>query len=55
LGEVPTHAQYIGGSVILLGVFLSQVGIKQRANCRHRVGAVDLERSIESKMGFKGI
>jgi drug/metabolite transporter (DMT)-like permease len=55
LGEVPTHAQYIGGSVILLGVFLSQVGIKKRANSRQRVGAVDLEQSIESKMGFKGI
>ncbi|AFY92199.1 DMT family transporter [Chamaesiphon minutus] len=55
LGEVPTHAQYIGGSVILLGVILSLVGIKKRANCRQRVGAVDLEQSIESKMGFKGI
>jgi drug/metabolite transporter (DMT)-like permease len=55
LGEIPTYAQYIGGSVILLGVFLSQIGIKNRANCRHRVGSVDLEQSIESKMGFKGI
>jgi drug/metabolite transporter (DMT)-like permease len=55
LGEVPTRAQYIGGCVILLGVFLSQVGMKQRANSRDQVGSVDLEQSIESKMGFKGI
>jgi hypothetical protein len=38
-----------------MGVFLSQVGIKRRANCRQRVGAVDLEQSIESQMGFQGI
>lgn len=27
LGEVPTRAQYIGGVVILVGLFLGQVGI----------------------------
>ncbi|MBE9031137.1 DMT family transporter, partial [filamentous cyanobacterium LEGE 11480] len=31
LGEVPTMAQYIGGSIILLGVLLNQIGVaKQR-------------------------
>ncbi|MTJ48399.1 DMT family transporter [Dolichospermum sp. UHCC 0259] len=27
LGEVPTLAQYIGGSVVIFGIFLSQVGV----------------------------
>ena len=27
LGEVPTLAQYIGGSVIIFGIFLTQVGV----------------------------
>jgi drug/metabolite transporter (DMT)-like permease len=27
LGEAPTLAQYIGGSLILVGILLSQVGI----------------------------
>jgi drug/metabolite transporter (DMT)-like permease len=29
LGEVPTLAQYIGGSLIIFGIFLSQVGIRK--------------------------
>lgn len=28
LGEVPTLAQYIGGSVVIFGIFLSQVGVR---------------------------
>jgi drug/metabolite transporter (DMT)-like permease len=55
LGEVPTSAQYIGGSVILLSLFLSQVGISNQTNRRKIVSSVDMEQSIESKMGFKGI
>jgi drug/metabolite transporter (DMT)-like permease len=55
LGEVPTSAQYIGGSVILLSLFLSQVGIGNRTDCRNIVSSVDMEQSIESRMGFKGI
>jgi drug/metabolite transporter (DMT)-like permease len=55
LGEVPTSAQYIGGSIILLSLFLSQVGISNQTNRRKIVSSVDMEQSIESKMGFKGI
>jgi drug/metabolite transporter (DMT)-like permease len=32
LDEVPTRAQYIGGMIILLGLFLSQVGIRARTD-----------------------
>jgi drug/metabolite transporter (DMT)-like permease len=56
LGEVPTNAQYIGGGVILLGLFFSQVGIKYQTDLTNpQVSSVCLEQSIESNMGFKGI
>jgi drug/metabolite transporter (DMT)-like permease len=58
LGEVPTHAQYVGGSIILLGLLLSQVGIQRQTARRAamtRVSSAPTEQAIESKMGFKGI
>jgi drug/metabolite transporter (DMT)-like permease len=57
LGEVPTRAQYIGGMVILLGLFLSQVGIKSRTSRLKSIGvnSNETEQEIEAKMGFKGI
>ena len=58
LGEVPTHAQYLGGSTILLGVLLSQVGIQRQAARSigmTEVNATPMEQVIEAKMGFKGI
>jgi drug/metabolite transporter (DMT)-like permease len=56
LGEVPTNAQYVGGGVILLGLFFSQVGIKyQTDRANPQVSSVCMEQSIESNMGFKGI
>jgi drug/metabolite transporter (DMT)-like permease len=48
LGEAPTSAQYIGGSVILLGIFLSQVGIWRQSSTQEK-------QTIENKIGFKGI
>jgi drug/metabolite transporter (DMT)-like permease len=58
LGEAPTQAQYIGGSVILLGIFLGQVGI-QRKGLRNGLGSntnvITTELTVETQMGFKGI
>lgn len=51
LGEAPTQAQYIGGSVILFGVFLSQVGIWHQSS----IQAIQEKQTIESKIGFKGV
>lgn len=48
LGEVPTQAQYLGGSVILFGIFLSQVGISRQSS-------IEEKQTIENKIGFKGI
>jgi drug/metabolite transporter (DMT)-like permease len=43
LGEVPTHAQYIGGVVILVGLFLGQLGIKARTNRLKSIGISSME------------
>ncbi|MBD2603648.1 DMT family transporter [Scytonema hofmannii FACHB-248] len=48
LGEVPTQAQYLGGSVILFGIFLSQVGISRQSSTQEK-------QTIENKIGFKGV
>jgi drug/metabolite transporter (DMT)-like permease len=51
LGEIPTGPQYIGGAVILLGVFLSQFGISQ-----HKVDKVkQVSPAMSDEGGFKGI
>lgn len=56
LNEIPTNAQYIGGAVILLGLFLSQIGIqRQMASTNVHMSPVYTEQSIESEMGFRGI
>jgi len=50
LGEIPTMAQYIGGSVILLGALFNQIGIWQEAK-KFPSRKFSLDRFI----GFKGI
>jgi drug/metabolite transporter (DMT)-like permease len=58
LGESPTQAQYIGGSVILLGIFLGQVGIQRRSLTQEPIGGVistPVQQAVETQMGFKGI
>ena len=48
LGEVPTMAHYIGGSVIILGIIFNQLGT---AHLRDSVAS----KEMEEKVGFKGI
>ncbi|WP_407901016.1 DMT family transporter [Scytonema sp. NUACC26] len=58
LGEAPTLAQYIGGGVILIGIFLSQIGTRRQASHRSEFSKVDstqAEQQVETGMGFKGI
>ncbi|MCJ8280118.1 MAG: DMT family transporter, partial [Rivularia sp. ALOHA_DT_140] len=53
LGEVPTVAQYIGGSIVVIGIFISQIGIRQqnkRLNNREK-----LAKEADNEVGFKGI
>lgn len=57
LGEVPTLVQYIGGGVILIGIFISQIGIwrQKSINAASQVSSTQKLQEIESGMGFKGI
>ncbi|BFM40351.1 DMT family transporter [Synechocystis sp. LKSZ1] len=58
LGEIPTHAQFVGGSIIFLGLVLSQVGVYSQTLRRlamTRVTSAQAEQAIETQMGFKGI
>ena len=48
LGEVPTMAHYIGGSVIILGIVLNHIGAARQRN------SID-SKEMEGKVGFKGI
>lgn len=54
LDEIPTQAQYIGGGIILIGLALGQIGIRQAA--RHSLNISQVDRmKIEMGMGYKGI
>jgi drug/metabolite transporter (DMT)-like permease len=58
LGEAPTQAQYIGGGVIVLGIFLGQVGIQCRSLTQGAIGgtvSTPVQQAVETQMGFKGI
>jgi drug/metabolite transporter (DMT)-like permease len=56
LGEVPTQAQYIGGSVILAGIFLSQIGIQGKGSAHVAMGesSTPIEQTVETRIGFRG-
>ena len=51
LGEVPTMAHYIGGSVIIIGIIFNQIGVSRQNNSTKNETA---ER-MEEQVGFKGI
>ncbi len=60
LGEVPTRAHYIGGSVILVGLLLSQFGRYYRMERTPTPpvasdNAVHQEQTIAANMGYKGV
>lgn len=57
LGEAPTNAQYIGGCTILVGIFISHIGIRRHENLRHTEKKlfVSTKQEIEAKVGFKGV
>lgn len=58
LGEAPTQAQYIGGSVILLGIVLSQIGLRHQSFAKGLMSnpsSTPVEQAVEAQMGFKGL
>ncbi len=53
LGEVPSVAQYIGGSIVIIGIFISQLGIRKE---NKRLANRDkLTKEMDNEVGFKGI
>jgi drug/metabolite transporter (DMT)-like permease len=58
LGEIPTSAQYMGGSLILIGIGLNQVGLQlQMSRPRLNTGRLNTPTAqvIAAEMGFKGL
>lgn len=58
LGEVPTMAQYIGGSLIILGIFFSQVDKRYQTSRKvalSKITSAQAEQEVEIGVGFKGI
>jgi drug/metabolite transporter (DMT)-like permease len=55
LAETPTLPQYIGGSVILFGIFLSQFGKQKTSRRVPMVVSTPAKQQVEMGMGFKGI
>lgn len=53
LGEAPTTAQYIGGSVIAIGIFLNQIGVTKLAKSKEMPQVTEKEMDLE--VGYKGI
>lgn len=50
LGEVPTTAQYIGGTVIILGIIFNQIGVT-KVQPPFNTSAKELDRTV----GYKGV
>ncbi|MEO1374175.1 MAG: DMT family transporter [Cyanobacteria bacterium J06635_10] len=53
LGEIPTLSQYIGGSIVIIGIFISQIGIRKEN--KRRENRDKLIKNIDNEVGFKGI
>ncbi|WP_310834280.1 DMT family transporter [Aetokthonos hydrillicola] len=58
LGEAPTFAQYVGGTIVVFGIMISQFGVYrqqllQRKNLQDN--SIAQLREVESKIGFKGM
>lgn len=55
LGEAPTTAQYIGGSIIMCGIVLNQIGVLRQNNETPAKVNENAVKEADSAVGFKGI
>ncbi|MBD2439034.1 DMT family transporter [Nostoc sp. FACHB-110] len=57
LNEAPTQAQYLGGSLILVGILISQIGVLSQTRRGMETNSIDSKQAkqVETEMGFKGI
>ncbi|MBE9097185.1 DMT family transporter [Tychonema sp. LEGE 07203] len=54
LSETPTAAQYIGGSIILIGIVLNQIGVFRKQESASEP-LVSPAKEMDMEVGFKGI
>ncbi|HBB35890.1 MAG TPA: EamA family transporter [Cyanobacteria bacterium UBA8803] len=55
LGEAPTMAHYIGGSIIMVGIVLNQIGVgSQSTEMVKAVKAIPV-KEMDNSVGFKGV
>ncbi len=55
LGEAPTMAQYIGGSVIICGILINQIGVSRKSAETPTLPQVSSDKEMDMEVGFKGI
>lgn len=55
LGEVPTMAQYIGGLIILAGIFLNLIGSWREIKSQQPLTRMTPDRQMEMSIGFRGV
>lgn len=56
LGEAPTMAQYIGGSLIMVGIIFNQIGVQKKAATTNVTIDISTTKQLENNTtGFKGI
>ncbi len=55
LGEQPLFAHYVGGSIVLLGLLLNQIGIWNKTSSKSQALGTNSIQQMEARVGFKGI
>ena len=55
LGEAPNMAQYIGGSIIMCGIVLNQIGVLRSSAKTTKASKVIDVKEMDNRVGFKGI
>lgn len=55
LGEAPNMAQYIGGSIIMGGIVLNQIGVSHQSAKIPKAPKNTSAKEIENSVGFKGL
>jgi hypothetical protein len=55
LGEAPNMAQYIGGSIIMGGIVLNQIGVLRQSTKNTKSPKSNSMKEMENSVGFKGI
>lgn len=55
LGEQPLFAHYVGGSIVLLGLLLNQIGIWNKTSSPPQALETNSVQQMEARVGFKGV